>query len=209
MNFPLCLQSFQVGQGAVSLFVPDEQAVKEAYLQNEIAFPYWSKVWPAALALSEALLQQPQWVQNKTVLELGAGLGLPSIVSARFAGQVLCTDAEAQAVAIAALSAKHHGLQNMRTEVMDWNALPADIETDVVLLSDVNYSPEGFGLLQKMIAAFLRKESLILLATPQRLMAKEFVRPLLEVCKQTQTFLPVDDKGNRTPVTVLVLKKGE
>ncbi len=131
MDFPLRLRSYRIGEEDIHLFVPDAQTVKEAYHQSKIAFPYWSKVWPAAIALSEFIVQQPHLVQNKIVLEAGAGLGLPSLVAARFASNVLCTDASAEAVQIAAQSAAHHRLQNFSSVVLNWNCLP---DTGIVCL---------------------------------------------------------------------------
>ena len=68
-------------------------------LQATIAFPYWSKVWPSAEALALFILQHPEYIAGKMVVELGAGLGLPSLVAAQMAASVLCTDYEPEAVA--------------------------------------------------------------------------------------------------------------
>ncbi|KXS12771.1 hypothetical protein M427DRAFT_59295 [Gonapodya prolifera JEL478] len=52
------------------------------------------QLWSGALLLADYLLARPELVREKTVLELGAGLGLPSIVAARFCGatRVTATD---------------------------------------------------------------------------------------------------------------------
>lgn len=207
MDFPVHLQSYAIGEENICLFVPDAQAVKKAYEQNKIAFPYWSKVWPAALALSGYIIQQSHLIQDKNVLEVGAGLGLPSITTARFAKKVLCTDAAPEAVRVAAQSAAHQGLQNFSAAVLDWNDLPDDVEADVLLLSDVNYEPAQFAALQERVAVFLQKEKLVLLATPQRLMARDFIAPLLHRASHRQTFA-IKEKGNEaTLATVMALRK--
>src|SRR5688572_33367426 len=50
-------------------------------------FPYTtlfrSQVWPSAIALSEFIVSNQQLVHNKNILELGAGLGLPSLVASK------------------------------------------------------------------------------------------------------------------------------
>lgn len=48
-------------------------------------FPYWSKCWPSAIALSNFIAKNQALIQDKQVLELATGLGLPSLVAARFA----------------------------------------------------------------------------------------------------------------------------
>lgn len=200
MNFPLQLQSFAVHNRTVELAVPDAGAVQEAYKRGGIPFPYWSKVWPAAVGLAAFLEQHPEHILNKRVMELGAGLGLPSVVAAAHASSVYCTDAEPEAAACVRKSAAHNGLQNLTAGVLNWQHLPEEINADAVLLSDVNYEPAAFAALMKTINVLLAKRVVILLSTPQRLAAKEFVTPLLSFCKRREEAM-VDG----VPVTVMVL----
>lgn len=204
MEFPLQVQSFVEGNVSIDFFLPDNTAVREAYQKGKIPFPYWSRVWPAARALAQFLLRHPECTRNKTVVELGAGLGLPSLVAARNAKAVLCTDYAADAVAIVQQSAATLGLHNFSAAVVDWQHLPTDMEADVLLLSDINYEPGAFGLLLKRIDAFLQKGTTVLLSTPQRLMAKEFVAPLLHTCSMQEEIV-VEQAGEEVPVSVLVL----
>lgn len=205
MLFPLHLQTFPVGGHSVSLFVPDEDSVKEAYTSGQIAFPYWSRVWPAAKGLAAFLLQHPQYTATKRVVELGAGLGLPSLVAAQKATAVLCTDLFADAVAVVQKTARHHGLQNLQTAVMDWRQLPEDFTTDTLLLSDVAYEPAAFAQLWQLLQRLLQAGTTVLLATPQRLTAKEFVAPLLARCA-SHTVVAVHEEQT-TPVSVMVLQQ--
>jgi predicted nicotinamide N-methyase len=206
MSFLLHLQQFAVDESLMELFVPDAGAVKKAWQSGDIPFPYWSQVWPSAKALATFLVQQPSFVRDKTVLELGAGLGLPSLVAARFAAQVRCTDYAPEAVDIAAASAAEAGLKNMTASVLDWQHLPPGLHADVLLLSDINYVPEAFAQLSFVIAGFLSQGTTVLLSTPQRLMAKDFLVPLLADCQQ-QKEIEVSHEGKNVVITVMVLKK--
>ncbi len=200
------LQTVSLQGSDVQLYVPDLRMVQEVYQRGEIPFPFWSKVWPAAIALSEFVIRHPSFVQDKKVLELGGGLGLPSLAAASFAADVLCTDHAPEAVSMAMLTAQLHQLKNFHTALLDWNHLPEDLRADVVLLSDINYEPTAFAALMKMIDHFLGKGATLLLSTPQRLMAKEFVFPLLEHCIE-QEEIHVGQPGNDTVVTVMVLQQ--
>jgi predicted nicotinamide N-methyase len=206
MRFPLQLQTFVLEGSETKLFIPDENAVREAYQKGEIHFPYWSQVWPAAKALAQFLVRRPEYTAGKNVLEIGAGLGLPSIVAARNASFVLCTDYASEAVAVAGQSANHHRLQNFRAAVLDWNYLPADLEADVVLLSDINYEPAALATLRALIHRFASRKATIILSTPQRLMAKEFVSSLFKLCI-SQEQITVDHAGQQIPVSTLVMKE--
>ena len=193
----------------ISLFVPDAQEVHDSYYRQkqvhaQVPFPHWTKLWPAALALGDFIHQHPQLVQNKSVLELAAGLGLPSFVAARYAKDVCCSDYLEAAVATMAKSAQHLKLSNVTCRVLDWNHLPDDITADVLLFSDINYDPGQFDQLYQVIQRFLLQGTLILLTTPQRLMAKPFIERLLPFCRQ-QYEISVFHHQQHTPVSLLVL----
>lgn len=206
MFFALQVQPVFFQHHCIELLVPDPAAVKEAYQKGIIPFPYWSQVWPAAKALAQFLLDHPTYTKAKRVVELGAGLGLPSLVAARNAAQVVCTDIAPEAVAIASKSAAHLQLQNFSSQVINWQQLPDNLEMDVLLLSDVNYEPAAFQTLLKIIDVFLEKKITILLSTPQRLMAKEFIAPLLAACTYQQEII-IQHWGKDVSTTVMVLEQ--
>ena len=57
------------------------------------AIPYYAILWPAAHGLAKYLWQHRTELQGGTrVIELGCGLGLPSILAARLGARVLATD---------------------------------------------------------------------------------------------------------------------
>jgi predicted nicotinamide N-methyase len=206
MRFPLVLQSILLQQEQIKLYVPDGKAVRDAYEKRSIPFPYWSRVWPSAIALAGFLLQHPHYTKKKKVVELGAGLGLPSLIAANNAIHVLCTDMMAEAVAVVQQSIAYLHLQNVAAEVLDWRHLPQDMEADVLLLSDINYEPAAFALLQEVMALFLQRGTTIILSTPQRLMAKDFIAPLLVDCTK-QEELTVSHNSENVAITVVVLEK--
>jgi methyltransferase-like protein 23 len=177
--YSLHRKKFSISGKAVEIFVPDESQLKQLYKEGKIAFPFWSQVWPSAIALSEYVMEHPEMICNKKILELAAGLGLPSLFASYYASQVVCSDQDKEAVAIINRSIQHNGIKNCTASVLDWNDLPVNLEADVLLLSDINYDPETFPSLQSMIRDFLQKQTRIILSTPQRLMAKEFVDAII------------------------------
>jgi predicted nicotinamide N-methyase len=199
------LQSITLAGTEVNLYIPDPAAIQAAYRQGEIPFPYWSKVWPAAIALAEYLVQHPNVVKGKKVVELGAGLGLPSLVAARVSGPVLCSDYAPEAVELARASAIYNGHSNLETAVLDWNHLPKDLEVDVVLLSDINYDPTAFAGLLNLVNHFRERGTTLLLSTPQRLLAKDFISPLTAFCTRQEEHI-VYQNGKQVPTTVMVIE---
>ncbi|MCO7196015.1 methyltransferase, partial [Pseudonocardia sp. McavD-2-B] len=61
---------------------------------EELHPPHWARLWPSGRALATALDDAgPDLLAGRSVLELGCGLGLPSLVAARAgAHPVLATD---------------------------------------------------------------------------------------------------------------------
>lgn len=192
----LNLQSFAFGALNIELFVPDPESVRNCYEQEkrrelEAPFPFWAKVWPSAIAMAGYLLQHPDIITGKKVLELAAGLGLPSIAAAQYAEKVCCSDYLEVAVDAARQNVLHNRMQNVDCRVYNWNDLPDDLSADILLMSDVNYEPEDFDQLIAVLEKFLFRGTTIILTTPGRIMAKEFVSRLDTWCVE-KSEIPVN-----------------
>jgi methyltransferase-like protein 23 len=207
MSATLQLQHLHRPGYTIDLFVPNAQEVQHIYFQQRqiqtgTPFPHWTKLWPAALAMSDFLFHHPGFVKDKKVLELAAGLGLPSFVAARYAKAVCCSDYLEEAVAAMTKTVQHLQLNNITCALLDWNKLPDDLTTDVLLLSDINYDPEQFDQLYQVLQRFIQQGALIILTTPQRLMAKPFIEKLLPFCKHQ-----FEMTADHTSVSLLILQK--
>lgn len=188
MELQTSLKTFHFGDYRFNAFVPDSSVLQQAFtkqLQTDPSTPapYWAQVWPSAYALCEFIATQPHWLKNKTVLELAAGLGLPSLLAAQLAKKVTCSDYVPEAVQLMQRSIQQNKLETMNAMLIDWNHLPNDISVDILLLSDINYEPKAFETLFNVIISFLEKGTTILLSTPQRLMAKPFIDRILPYSK--------------------------
>jgi predicted nicotinamide N-methyase len=194
-------------EAPVCLFVPDAAVIRSHYLNEAAgAVPYWAQIWPAALGLYRFLAANPDYIKGKKVVELAAGLGLPSLFAARYAATILCSDYNPDAVDYCRKSAEKAGLSNVKTAVLDWNNLPSGLEADLILLSDVNYEPGEFDQLSIVLERFLQAGTTILLSTPQRLMAKSFIAQWLPWCVKQEEF-QVTLQGTTSAVSVFVLSR--
>ena len=74
--------------------------------------PFWSVAWPGGLALARYLLEHPALVQQRTVVDVGAGSGLCALAAARAgATRVVANDIDPLARAAIAQNAKLNGMQ--------------------------------------------------------------------------------------------------
>jgi predicted nicotinamide N-methyase len=124
-----------VGEVKLSLLrpsAPDELIDETAFEQDEF-LPYWAELWPASLALAAALPD----VAGLRVVELGCGLGVPSLVAAARGAEVIATDWAADAVDLLRENAARNGLE-LQAETRDWRD-PWPDRFDLVLAADVLY----------------------------------------------------------------------
>ena len=125
----------RVGEVELSLLrpvSPDALLDEEAFARDEF-LPYWAELWPAATALAAALPA----VAGLRVVELGCGLGLPSLVAAARGAEVTATDWAAEAVELLRENAARNGL-TVHAEVRDWRE-PWPERFDLALAADVLY----------------------------------------------------------------------
>lgn len=192
-----------------TLNIPDPGQVKPVYEKQLIkdpstAFPFWAKIWASSLALTSFLKKEMQLVEGKKVLEIGAGIGLPSFVVANAAASIIVSDHAAEAVVLMEKNIEHLGLRNAKALCLDWNHFPDSIKADLVLLSDINYAPEEFEALLKLIQRFLEQGSTIIIATPQRIMATPFVAALEAYIKYSAVE-HVKENGLTIDISILML----
>jgi predicted nicotinamide N-methyase len=112
--------------------------------------PYWAYHWGGGLALARHLLNHPEVVGGRRVLDLGAGSGIVGIAAAKAgAKSVIAADVDPYAIAATGLNAAANGV-TVSTVLGDLTVgAPPDIE--VVLVGDLFYEKE----LAAQVTAFL------------------------------------------------------
>jgi predicted nicotinamide N-methyase len=110
-----------------------ESLIDEEAFANDEFLPYWAELWPASLALCEALPA----VAGLRVVELGCGLGLPSLVAASCGADATAVDWAEDAITLLRENAERNGL-TLRAERRDWRE-PWYEHFDLALAADVLY----------------------------------------------------------------------
>ena len=207
MQYQLHLVEFSYKEISFKVYMPDALQVQQYYeaAKDNTMFPYWSKIWPAAFALSQFLIDNRHYIINKKVEEFAAGLALPSLVAARFASTVNFSDHSNEAIDIAMLSTAYNDLKNISGKVIDWKEHQHHTNVDVVLMSDLNYEPQDFDALYNFIVSLINANITIILSTPQRLFAKPFVEKLLPYAIQHE-IIEVNENDLSGTISVLALQ---
>jgi len=152
VSVPLCT-------GPLALLCPhDPHALFDAIevLDADERLPYWAELWPASLALANAVAAGMPDVRGRRVLELGCGLGLVALAAARAgAAQVVATDWDTDALRFVDASAATLGLTQVTTQHLDWRDPPADVSADIILAADVVYEQRNVPWLAGAVRALL------------------------------------------------------
>ena len=86
-----------------------EALLDDHAFEHEEYLPYWAELWPSGVALARRVAVRS--LRGARVLELGCGLGLPSLAAALAGGRVLATDWSAEAIDATAANAKRNGIE--------------------------------------------------------------------------------------------------
>jgi len=128
-------ETLRVGGVELTLERPSEPEAlldEEAFADDEF-MPYWAELWPAGLALAEAL---PERLDGMRVVELGCGLGVPSLVAAARGAKVTAVDWAADAIALLRENAARNRLE-LEAVRADWRSFEGSF--DLALAADVLY----------------------------------------------------------------------
>jgi predicted nicotinamide N-methyase len=166
-------ETFELAGRAVTVLrppSPDELIDETAFAVDEF-LPYWAELWPSGVAL--AAYVGGLELRGRRVLELGAGLGLPSLAAALRGADVLATDWAEDAAALLEANAGRNGIA-LRSELARWDE-PDRFGTgwDLVLAADVLYEARNAEQLLELLPRLQARE--ILLAEPGRPFAKDFL----------------------------------
>jgi predicted nicotinamide N-methyase len=139
--------------------------------------PYWARLWPSAETLAFALAKRPPKPGMK-VIELGCGLGLPSIVAARGGAAVTATDGHEDAVAFAAhsLALNEQEATVIRADLNDDADALVDLGPfDLVLAADVLYTVANADAMLLLLPRLLEPNGEVWLADPDRAGGRRFL----------------------------------
>ncbi len=144
---------------------------EDAFDEDEF-LPYWAELWPSGLALARAVATLD--LRGARVLELGAGLGLPSLAAALGGADVLATDWADDAIELLRRNAERNGIA-LRAESVRWDEpepLLREARWSLVLGADLLYERRNADQLLELLPQ-LGGDAL--LADPGRPFAKGFV----------------------------------
>lgn len=173
---PLRIERFSHLDFSVEMLLPEssEALIDEAEFDEDERLPYWAELWPAARGLTRYLLELPHL--PSPTLELGCGVGLPSLALLHRGVEVLASDYYTDALAFASMNAERNGLPPLATEVLDWRKPANDVRRfALILAADVLYEARNAVALATLLPGLLDQHGAFLLADPGRAYLVDFL----------------------------------
>ena len=174
----------------------------EEFIKDE-QMPYWAEIWPSAITLSSFIADELS-LEGLRVVEIGAGVGMASVVAAWKGASVLATDYSLEALRFA----RYNGLKNRVTlacERLDWRLVQCSEQFDLLFAADVLYERVNLLPVVTAIDKLLKPGGVAYIADPRRRMAEQF----LELAAEnhfTITSSPKKYFGGSMPVAVNIYK---
>jgi predicted nicotinamide N-methyase len=161
--------SLHVADEAVPIWHKTEEELGEMGLPP----PFWAFAWAGGQALARYVLDHPEIVDDKRVLDLAAGSGLVGIAAMRAgASSVTAADIDAFACAAATLNARANDVQ---LSVRDDDLLAASADDpslseswDVILAGDIFYERDTAERAFAFLSRHAARGAAVLIGDPSR-----------------------------------------
>ncbi len=144
--------------------------------------PYWAELWPSGIALADAILQEPELVRGRAVLELGCGAGTTAAAAIMAGARLTVTDYAPEALMLC----RYNALANVGSEPdaaiqLNWRRPDPDFLQQagrgypVVLVADGLYETRDIDPLLALAEQVVAPGGLLWLAEPGRPVAARFL----------------------------------
>jgi predicted nicotinamide N-methyase len=130
--------------------------------------PYGVALWPSAIAVAHEVATRGVAFRGRSVLELGAGTGLPGIVAASLGGRVVQTDRDELAMSVCRRNGARNRADAIEYRLSEWTSWDDAGRYDWILGSDILYGEPLHPDLRRIFETNLAPGGRVLLADPFR-----------------------------------------
>ena len=130
--------------------------------------PFWAFAWAGGQALARWLLDHPEEVRGRRVLDFASGSGLVGLAAARAgAARVLCADVDPFCAPAAALNAEANGVEVETTDA-DLLRAPPPAWAEVICAGDIAYERPLAERVRAWLSAARAQGARVLIGDPGR-----------------------------------------
>jgi predicted nicotinamide N-methyase len=130
--------------------------------------PFWGFYWPGGISVTRYILDHPNAVKDKKVLDFGSGCGATAIAcKMKSCEEVIANDIDEAAEVAAQLNAELNNVK-IKTETRNLIDDPSTFQFDVVVFGDVFYDEEFAAQLLPWIRRLIANKQTCLIGDPGR-----------------------------------------
>lgn len=160
-----------------SEITPIWHASEEFLAQKCIEPPFWAFAWPGGQALARSILDAPERVRGRRVLDFAAGCGIAAIAAAQ-SGAAMVEAAEIDPMAVTAIRL-NAALNGVSVTALDRDVVGDPPRWDVILAGDVCYEAPMTAHILPWLRAMAAAGVEVWLADPGRAyLPREGLEPL-------------------------------
>jgi len=174
----------------------------EEFVKDE-QMPYWAEIWPSAITLSSFIADELS-PEGLRAVEIGAGVGMASVVASWKGASVLTTDYSLEALRFV----RYNALKNrvmLESEKLDWRLVQCREQFDLLFAADVLYERVNLLPIVTAMDKLLKPGGVAYIADPRRRLAGQF----LELAAENNfSITPFQRKyrGSKQSVAVTIYK---
>jgi predicted nicotinamide N-methyase len=155
---PALVPEIELRQGGLAM--PLWEAAALADTRPAVPPPYWAWPWAGGLALARHVLDHPELVRGRSVVDIGCGGGIVAIAAALAgAAAVAAIDVEIFAIEATRLNAAANGVE---VDAIEADPIGTDDGWDVVLVGDLWYEQELAERMAPWLRALVRRGAVVL-----------------------------------------------
>lgn len=157
-------------------FDPDKEAEEAGVSPSN--WPLFGQLWPASQVLAKAV--KTISIKNKRILELGCGLGLPSLVLKQRGADITASDHHPMSEHFLEKNTRLNDTESIEFENISWKEPNPDLgKFDTIIASDVLYEQHHAELLAHAVQQLALPQAKMLLTCPGRGYRNHFARLML------------------------------
>jgi predicted nicotinamide N-methyase len=168
---------------------------------DPLELPFWAKIWPASILMSYSLDQLSEDAPEKTVLEIGAGVGLCGLYSAALGFRTTITDNDPDALLFSEINALKNGLAD-KIEVCYADIKDSGFENrfDYILGSEILYIEKLNRALVEFMSRHLKPGGRIILSADYKRQSEKFFQlagELFDIQQKTIGYKETNSEGQQ------------
>ncbi|MBS3809237.1 MAG: methyltransferase domain-containing protein [Desulfobacterales bacterium] len=181
--------------------------MEQAGRQDFEGFPFWVKIWEASIVLTDRMLQM-DLDKNKSILELGAGMGITGLFLGAFGYRVTVTDNNHDALELVSRNAAHNGIENLQTAELDWHHPEIGKTFDIICGSELIYRKSDAEPVVNILKQLLKPEATAYLAHDiSRMSMMHFMEEAEKNFHTSHKGMSFSGGGQKKQIVIHTLKK--